>query len=361
MKIRILYILDSLNIFGGTPRKTLELMNYFNTNSYLYVYSNSFNQYYELFQKTKGKVIIGPYGRNIFRHVKSILQIIKENEINIIQTQFFFGILLATIVKIIKPKLVLVVAFVGLEKYNFFKEKILQLAIPKSDHIVFVSNFIKKSITQKFKAIEKMNYSIILNGYANNLQIKQEIPREIKHIAIFDSAALIELKNLQVVIKALLVLKNKFNYNNFYFYVCGNGPYKANLDKLIEKFHLQNYVFFLGYCEDVYKIISKIDIFVHPAYAEGFGIAVVEAMLAEKPIIVSNAGALPELIENNISGLVVDPHDPEEWAEAIIKLVKNTEFAKELAMNAKRRAEELFSIKRFCNDYEKLYLTLLQH
>jgi glycosyltransferase involved in cell wall biosynthesis len=82
-------------------------------------------------------------------------------------------------------------------------------------------------------------------------------------------------------------------------------------------------------------------------------------MLAEKPIIVSNAGALPELIENEVSGLVVEPHDAEQWADAILRIIENPKLAKELARNGKERAIKEFSKEKYTMNYEKLYKELL--
>ncbi len=128
---------------------------------------------------------------------------------------------------------------------------------------------------------------------------------------------------------------------------------------MIIDFNLENNIFLLGYQTNIGRYIEDCDIFVHPSYAEGFGIAVAEAMRAKKPVIVSNAGALPELIEDQKSGLVINPHSAEEWAEAINKLIEQPDFAKYLAINAEKRANDLFTSEIFCCNYEQLYSQLL--
>ena len=107
-------------------------------------------------------------------------------------------------------------------------------------------------------------------------------------------------------------------------------------------------------------MLEQADIYVHPAYAEGFGIAVAEAMMAEKPIIVANSGALPELIENENSGLIVEPFDAKEWAHAIIRLIENKKLAKKLSVNARKKAQLEFSIDRYVNNYQDLYKSLIE-
>ena len=107
---------------------------------------------------------------------------------------------------------------------------------------------------------------------------------------------------------------------------------------------------------DLYK---RTDIFVHPCYVEGFGIAVAEAMVEEKPIIVSNAGALPELIAHEKTGLLVAPFNAEAWADAIISLIENPLFAKDMAKNAKKVAEKKFAVSEFVNGYNNFYKRLI--
>lgn len=356
--MKILYILDSFNIFGGTPKKTLDLMSYFKSTSFLYVYSNEFEKFSSKFEQTGGKVFACLNAQNIFSQLKNVLKIIDDNNIKIIQAQFNFGSILAGLIKILRPKIKLIIAFVGPFKSKQIFKLPLSFVYIVADHIVYVSEYVKKEKIKEFNLLQKKNSTVIYNG-TNNLDVKSVNSQPIKHVSLFDVAGLVDWKNIQIVIKALSEICSKKHKFNLYFYVSGEGPYRNELEKLIAKLSLEENVKLMGYTSNVGAILKEIDIFVHPAYAEGFGIAVVEAMLAEKPIIVSNAGALPELIENNVSGLVVDPHDSQEWAAAILKLIENKEFAKELATNARKRAKEKFSIERFCKNYEKLYLSLL--
>ena len=144
-----------------------------------------------------------------------------------------------------------------------------------------------------------------------------------------------------------------------HLYIVGDGPLKMTLLQKIENKKLNNYIHILGYRTDIEELLRVCDIFVHPCYKEGFGIAVVEAMISEKPVIVANAGALPELIENGKSGLVVEPFDVNAWAEAILLLLKDKEMACELGSNAKKKAQHEFSIDKYVNNYQELYKSLL--
>jgi glycosyltransferase involved in cell wall biosynthesis len=122
---------------------------------------------------------------------------------------------------------------------------------------------------------------------------------------------------------------------------------------------LSEYVSFPGYRDDVGLDLAASDIYLHPSIREGFGLAVVEAMLQRLPVIVAQAGALPELVEDGISGLVVAPTSAEAWAESICRLAKDSRFAKAVAENALSQARNRFSVERFASEHEQIYRSLI--
>ena len=352
--------MSNYSLFGGTPKKTLDLMNYFKENSSIYVYEGSFSENKNRFEESGGNVYEGVYGWNLFRHLSSLLKIIDEEKIDIVQTQFFFGEVLGYLIKLLRPKIKLIIAFVGPFKPDKFKSFISKLIYRKTNHFVYITRYVKNEKIQQFRILKRKNGSIIYNGSAVRMDSREYSP-EMKTVSVLDIAGLVDWKNIQILIKAFNIIVNQYKMTDYYLYVAGDGPYRSELGKMIDEYKLQDSVFLLGYQKNVGSLLNSCDIFVHPSYAEGFGIVVPEAMLAQKPIIVSNAGALPELIENEKTGLIVEPHNPKDWANAIIQLAENPEFALQLAKNAEKNASERFSYNKFCGEYEKLYNILLNN
>jgi len=105
--------MSSYNIFGGTPKKTLDLVKYFKEDAALYVYNESYSEFKFQFEATGAAVYEGFYGRNLFLHLKKLLTIIDKENINIVQTQFTMGETLGALIKVFRPKVKLVTAFVG--------------------------------------------------------------------------------------------------------------------------------------------------------------------------------------------------------------------------------------------------------
>lgn len=356
--MKILYILPSYNIYGGTPKKTLDLMKFFGSNSSLYIYQNEYQECKEYFINTKGNVYEGFFGNNIFKHVQKLLKIIDNDNINIIQTQFSMGEFLGFMIKIFRPKVKLIIAFVGPFNPNGLKNIIVSHIYKRTDAFIYITQYIKRQKIEKYPFLKYKRGDIIYNGTEKRMS-KDQSNINMKDFSILDIAGLIEWKNISILIKALKIIVYDKNRKNIHLYIAGDGPQKKELESLIIENGLDDFVFLLGYQSDVAKLLESCNIFVHPAYFEGFGIAVAEAMRAEKPIIVSNAGALPELIEHEKSGLIVDPHNAKQWADAILKIMDDNEFAKKLAKNAETRANQLFSLEKFTYNYDQLYRSVL--
>ena len=350
--------MSSYNLYGGTPKKTLDLMKYFKKQSILYVYHDDYSELKPRFEATRGSVYEGFYGRNIFLHLNKLLSIIDKENINIVQTQFSMGETLAFLIKLFRPKVKVVCAFVGALKPNYFKAKLLGIFYKKFDAFVYISKYVKQNKESQFSILKRKQGVIILNGSEKRVDIGEPIVQMSK-ISLLDIAGLVDYKNVRVLLDAMNILVNKRQIKNIFLYVAGDGPERQNLENLIIEHNLENNVNLLGYQKNVGGLLESCDIFVHPCYVEGFGIVIVEAMHACKPIIVSNAGALPELIENEVSGLVVEPHDAEQWADAILRIIENPKLAEKLARNGKQRATKEFSKEKYTNNYKNLYNSLL--
>tara|TARA_B110000902_G_C14244903_1_gene563902 strand:+ start:842 stop:1921 length:1080 start_codon:yes stop_codon:yes gene_type:complete len=358
--MKILYILSSYNKFGGTPKKTLDLLNEFGNNASLYVYSKTNIEFKEEFINSDANIYEGDYGSNYFKHLNRLIKIIDNDKIEIVQTQFSMGETLAFLIKLFRPKIKVVCAFVGPFKPTIIKSKLISFFYRKFDVFVYISEYVKSSKENQFSILKSKQSIIIPNGSEKRIDTGEPIEKMSK-FSLLDIAGLVDWKNVKVLLDAMNILVNKKHLENIFLYVAGDGPEKQNLENLIIEYNLKNKVILLGYQKNIGRLLDTCDIFVHPAYAEGFGIVIPEAMHASKPIIVSNAGALPELIEHEKTGLIVDPFKPQEWADAIERLINDENFATKLALSAKAVAKTKYTKEMFCDNYLKLYNSILKH
>lgn len=126
-------------------------------------------------------------------------------------------------------------------------------------------------------------------------------------------------KNHRIVIEALSKLKNpKIKY-----LICGQGYLLEELKKLTQDLGVENQVKFLGFRNDIKKLLNSSDLFVFPSYREGLSLSVMEAMASGLPVIASNIRGNRDLIREDSGGFLVMPNDSEELAVKIKTLEKN--------------------------------------
>lgn len=135
----------------------------------------------------------------------------------------------------------------------------------------------------------------------------------------------------------------------------GDGPLRADLARQVRSLGLDERVMMLGYRTDVDRLRHAFDVYANPAVAEGFGLATLEAMLTGIPVIVSDAGASPELVCNGRTGVVVPAGDSAALAMAIVELVRHPDRAFAIGKAGRKLALERFSVDRYADDLERAY------
>jgi glycosyltransferase involved in cell wall biosynthesis len=93
---------------------------------------------------------------------------------------------------------------------------------------------------------------------------------------------------------------------------------------------------FLGHVEDVAAMLRESDVFVHPTYHEAFGLSLVEAEMCSLPIIASRVGSIPEIVQDGVSGILVEPKDTTDLAKAMERLAKDAQLRKKMGQNGRK-------------------------
>lgn len=135
----------------------------------------------------------------------------------------------------------------------------------------------------------------------------------------------------------------------------GEGPLRRDVETLVQTRGLGDVVRVLGAREDARQVLGLLDAYVNPASAEAFGIATVEAMLASLPVVVTDCGALPELITHEDTGLVVDPEDSQALAAALVRVLTDRTSAGQWGRAARQRALAQFSPAQFASHFAAIY------
>jgi len=150
-------------------------------------------------------------------------------------------------------------------------------------------------------------------------------------------------KGVEILLKAIKILKNKHS-RNLKIAIVGDGDLKENLNDLTAELGLNKEVKFLGVREDINGLMDSAKIFVLPSRWEGFGLVIVEAMSNMLPVIATNVGGIPEIIENGKDGLLVPPENSGALARAINSLLENEKLREKLSQAAYKKVKEKYSI-----------------
>ena len=138
--------------------------------------------------------------------------------------------------------------------------------------------------------------------------------------------------------------------------IIGEGDERKNLEKLITSQNLQNNIFLVGRIENSFKYLKAFDIFTLTSITEALPYCLLEAGLAGLPVIASNVGGIPEIIDNGINGILVEPKDSEQISLAIQNLIENQDNASRLASNLNTKIKNDFSFDKMKKETIDIYL-----
>lgn len=237
---------------------------------------------------------------------------------------------------------------------NIFGLWLIRRAFSNSSLVHCISTFLEKSCRQ----LGARKTLVIPNGihlnrltFLNKKEIKEKL-RIGEEKIILTAARLIEIKGIKYLIKAFnKVLEDQ---NNIRLLIIGDGPEKKKLVNLSDQLHLKDRVSFLGHMpqEQVLSYMCASDIFVGPSLVEGLGNVFIEAMACGTPVIGTTVGGIPDIIEDEVNGLLVPPGDSKAIANAILKILDDEELRIRFSKKGLMVVKEKFAWDNIC---ERIY------
>ncbi|SIS65728.1 glycosyltransferase family 4 protein [Belliella pelovolcani] len=164
-------------------------------------------------------------------------------------------------------------------------------------------------------------------------------------------------KNIVLTLNALALLNN--HLTNFKLLIVGEGEEGNYLRKLVDDFKLIDKVIFCGYQDDISTYFAAADILILSSLVEGIPGVVIEAALQATPTIAVKIPATQEVIEDRNTGLLIERHDPDLFANGILELLKNPESIKSLGNQAQQYAKKHHSLEQTATEFEQIYEQLL--
>lgn len=278
------------------------------------------------------------YGELDIALAARIYKIAKKENINFIVAHSSHSLTPALLAKLFYRKLILIavrrVDFpIGRNIFSVWKYSTKLL-----NQIVCVSEFIQNiiSINQLIKTKSRtIRSGIDLNRFhmqidKNSLRKKYEIPVDYKVIGTI--ASFVGHKDYATLIKAISIISEKIC--NVLFIFVGDGELFSDMKNLAESLKVKELIRFVGFQKNVAEYLNLFDIFVLSSKMEGLGSSILDAHSCGLPVIATRTGGIPEIVFDEINGLLVEPQNPEKLAAAILRLIDNDELRMKLSGNS---------------------------
>ncbi|MEM9444322.1 MAG: glycosyltransferase family 4 protein [Verrucomicrobiota bacterium] len=144
--------------------------------------------------------------------------------------------------------------------------------------------------------------------------------------------------------------------NDVHFVIAGAGPMESAIRDWITEMSLEDSVSMIGHQEDVVEVINLLEVLVLPSYAhEGIPQILLQAQAMAKPIVGTKVGGIPEVIQHEVNGLLVEPRCESAIVDSVIRLLEDQSLRKRLALAGRQKALEAYSLEIMCKKMEQLY------
>jgi len=243
--------------------------------------------------------------------------------------------------------------------HPFYKPAVT-FSINNSDAVTSVSESLKEDTLRLFnikKEVHVVPNFIDLEKYDNPYS---DCERDL--IANKDEMIITHISNLRVVKRidnVIEIFDRILKKMPARLIIVGEGPEKKPSKLLCKKLGIYDNVSFVGNSHEVDKILCFSDLFLLPSEHESFGLVALEAMACGVPVISSNAGGLPEVNKQGVSGYLSNIGDVDDMAENALKILESPEVHAEFKQNARKTAKN-FETKNIVPLYEEVYNKALQ-
>jgi glycosyltransferase involved in cell wall biosynthesis len=210
------------------------------------------------------------------------------------------------------------------------------------------------------------NIVVIKNGVVasrpatreNGAFLRRELGVPASAPLVFVFSRLNTMKGVEYFIEAAASVAGKFPEARFL--IVGDGGRRTELEAHARRLGLENRVIFTGFRTDVPELLSEAAISVLPSLSEGLSNSLLESMASGVPVIAANVGGNPEIIEHDVSGLLVPVRDSAALAGAMSRLLDDAPLAARFGEAGRERVAEVFSMERSLGEVESLYERLVE-
>jgi N-acetyl-alpha-D-glucosaminyl L-malate synthase BshA len=233
---------------------------------------------------------------------------------------------------------------------------ITRFSIEQSDGVTAISRYLQRKTIEEFDI--RRSIEVIPNFVNCDIYRRSDADPLRAQIAPAGEPILMHLSNFRPVkrvtdaVEIFALVRARMPAK---LVMIGDGPERSAAEYLTSKKGLQKDVHFLGKQDSIHEKLGSADLFLLPSQLESFGLAALEAMACEVPVIATNVGGVPEVVENGVDGYLLEPGDVAGAARHAIEILSRADRGREMGRRARANAEKKFSASRIIPHYENLY------
>jgi N-acetyl-alpha-D-glucosaminyl L-malate synthase BshA len=237
---------------------------------------------------------------------------------------------------------------------------ITKFSIEQSDGVTTVSHYLKQKTIEEFDIQRPIE--VIPNFVNCDLYRRREDPALRAQWAPNGEPIVMHLSNFRPVkrvsdvVEIFALMRQKIRAK---LVLIGDGPDRSAVEYLVRKHKLTKDVFLLGKQDRVYEQLGVADLFLLPSDHEAFGLAALEAMACEVPVVATDVGGVPEVIEQGVDGYLVPARDVAAAARFGVEILSRADRGREMGIRARENAERKYSSRDIIPHYENYYRQVL--
>lgn len=321
------------------------------------------------FRESGAAIEVANYSEGRFHFLKRLRAIIAQHEISLIHVCFFdYFSAVPWLARLSGTENILFEQLnSGKVRATSWKKQLLRLrgaiATQPAVKVIAISHFVKEELIKcgvprgkvivRHLGVDTNRFfpdSAARRSWTTDLEIRPE------EIIVSTVSVLRSFKNPQTIVQACGLLAKRSL--PFKLLVAGDGAMLNDLRKLAVDVGAADRIHWLGYRADPASLLQASDIFVLASTGEAFGLVLAEAMACGVPVVGSRSGAIPEIVEDGITGLLATPLDEVSFADAIEKLAQDEGLRKEMGANGLARVREKFNVEQDAEDTLRIYESL---
>ena len=364
MRRKILLLVVGLGV-GGTEAHVLELASRMDRKKFD-VLVCSLKPLGQLGNELQGRgirvVSLEGQGKYDPRVLWRLREIIKRERPDLVQSFLFWANVAARLLRPAHRKLHVISSYHDeVVQEGWFQRFVDRVTMGWAEKIVCCSQAVRRSVESRIGGGEDQ-FAVIPFGVEVG-RYESQTPLSREQLGLKEGTPLIGTvcrlvepkKGLRVLLEAIAQLEQGHSRPFCQLAIVGEGPAEQDLRSLCQSLGIASRVVFAGVRRDIPRLLPLFDVFVLPSLYEGFGIAILEAMAAGRPVVATTVGGIPEFVRQGETGILVKPGDAASLADAIRSLLLHPEQAREMGLKGQEVVRDHFGIATVVRQHEQVY------